>query len=129
MAESICIVDDDFYICDSFSKILLEEGYSIDTYDDGRTAYAALMGEKYDILLIDYHLKGMSISEIISRLKMAEVHTSIIIMTGDYSKTTENDARALGPDFFFTKPFEIEDLMKVIDSIRFARMNKRIQKV
>lgn len=110
--SNILVVDDEQDLCEILKFNLETEGYNVDTANSAEEALE--MGvEKYDLLLLDVMMGGMSGFALAKKLKeepMTE-HVPIIFLT---AKDTENDTVTgfnLGADDYISKPFSIREVM------------------
>jgi CheY-like chemotaxis protein len=67
-----------------------------------------------DIIISDIRMPGLTGMEILAGLRQAQWTTSIVLMTAYADLETREEARRLGVDAFFAKPFDIDDLMTVV---------------
>ena len=108
----ILVVDDEQDLCEILKFNLETEGYDVDTANSAEEALEK-GAEKYDLLLLDVMMGGMSGFALAKRLK-EQPQTSgipIILLT---AKDTENDTVTgfnLGADDYISKPFSIREVM------------------
>jgi len=67
-----------------------------------------------DIIISDIRMPGLTGMEILAGLRQAEWRTGIVLMTAYADPEVREEARRLGADAFFAKPFDIDDLMTVV---------------
>jgi DNA-binding response OmpR family regulator len=114
MSKKILIAEDDEGILEAM-KIMLElEGYEVKTTVDGKAIHD-MKEELPDLLLLDIWMSGMDGRDICKYLKSQEYtkHIPIILMSA--SKETEKTAREVGADDFLAKPFELDELVAMVD--------------
>lgn len=110
--SNILVVDDEQDLCEILKFNLETEGYNVDMANSAEEALD--MGiEKYDLLLLDVMMGGMSGFALAKRLKENPVsaHIPIIFLT---AKDTENDTVTgfnLGADDYISKPFSLREVM------------------
>ena len=108
----ILVVDDEQDLCEILKFNLETEGYNVDTANSAEEALE--MGiEKFDLLLLDVMMGGMSGFALAKRLKENPLTAGIpiIFLT---AKDTENDTVTgfnLGADDYISKPFSIREVM------------------
>jgi DNA-binding NtrC family response regulator len=112
--ESILVVDDDTELRKVLSSILSEEGYSVETVENGEQAIRVSEKKRFDLALIDIKLPDMEGTELLQRLKAKQPHIVMIIVTG--FPTIENAMGAVnkGADGYILKPFEIGKLLQAV---------------
>lgn len=74
-------------------------------------------GGRPDVIISDIRMPGLTGLEILAGLRQAQWQTAIVLMTAYADRATQEEARRLGADAFFQKPFEIDDLMTVVVNI------------
>jgi CheY-like chemotaxis protein len=113
---NILVVDDDQLVRD-FAVHTIEYGMDrrIEVSDTGFSAWRRLQDELYhvDIIIADANLPEMSGFELLERVKMQMPQKKVIITAGD--PAFEKRARLLGADAFISKPFQADDLLKIIN--------------
>ena len=114
MNESILVVDDDTELRKVLSSILSEEGYSVETVENGEQAIRVSEKTRFDLALIDIKLTDMEGTELLQRLKAKQPHIVMIIVTG--FPTIENAMGAVnkGADGYILKPLEIGKLLQAV---------------
>mgnify|MGYP004576528691 FL=1 len=110
--SNILVVDDEQDLCEILKFNLETEGYNVEMANSAEEALD--MGiEKYDLLLLDVMMGGMSGFALAKRLKEnpLSAHIPIIFLT---AKDTENDTVTgfnLGADDYISKPFSLREVM------------------
>lgn len=110
--SNILVVDDEQDLCEILKFNLETEGYNVDMANSAEEALD--MGiEKYDLILLDVMMGGMSGFALAKRLKEnpLSAHIPIIFLT---AKDTENDTVTgfnLGADDYISKPFSLREVM------------------
>ena len=120
--SNILVVDDEQDLCEILKFNLETEGYNVDMANSAEEALD--MGiEKYDLLLLDVMMGGMSGFALAKRLKEnpLSAHIPIIFLT---AKDTENDTVTgfnLGADDYISKPFSLREVMVRVRAVRKRR--------
>ena len=112
--ESILVVDDDTEVRKTLSSILFEEGYSVETVENGKQAIRVSEKSHFDVALIDIKLPDMEGTELLHRLKEKQPHMVMIIITG--FPTLENAIKTIneGADGYILKPYDVQKLLEMI---------------
>lgn len=110
--SNILVVDDEQDLCEILKFNLETEGYNVDMANSAEEALDTGI-EKYDLLLLDVMMGGMSGFALAKRLKEnpLSAHIPIIFLT---AKDTENDTVTgfnLGADDYISKPFSLREVM------------------
>lgn len=116
--KRILVVDDERDLCEILRVNLELAGYIVDTASSAEAALELDLA-KYDLLLLDVMMEGMSGFELARRLKAspATAHLPIIFIT---AKDTEDDVLrgfGLGGDDYITKPFSLRQAMARIHAV------------
>lgn len=111
--KRILVADDDPGILDAIAIMLEDEGYEVSTAVDGEAIYK--MERDYpDLLLLDIWMSGMDGREICRHLKGQELTQDIPIIMISANKDTELMAQEAGADGFLEKPFQMDDLLRIV---------------
>ena len=70
-----------------------------------------------DAIVSDIRMPGLTGMEILAGLRQANWPTAIVLMTAYADKETREEARRLGVDAFFEKPFDIDDLVTAVVNV------------
>ncbi len=111
------IVDDSAAVRRILGRMLVEEGFSVDTAGDGIAAQDMLGKNEYDIVLVDLRMPVMSGIELYRCIEgCPDVATKVVFMSIDIPdpKTRSFFTKVNRP--FLLKPFTIDDLMNAIRS-------------
>ena len=112
--EKILIVDDEKIVRDSFYAWFLEEDYVVDTAEDGEIALKKYAKEKYDLLLVDMKMPGMSGLDLLSKIKAIDKDALIILITAFSSVPTAITALKNGAYDYVTKPIDPDELAHLV---------------
>lgn len=83
IAKKIMIVEDEQYLRELYVQIFQEEGYDVDSAEDGEQAFSKLSVNKYDLVLLDIILPkmdGLQILEKLSKINKA-LCSNIVLLT------------------------------------------------
>jgi len=112
--EKILIVDDERIVRESFHHWFEEENYIVDTAEDGETALKKYAKEKFDLLLVDMKMPGMSGLELLSKIKAIDQDAIIILITAFSSVPTAITALKNGAYDYVTKPIDPDELAHLV---------------
>lgn len=111
---SILVVDDDESIRSILTKILEEEGYTVDTAENGNEAIEKTKTNSYDLALIDVRLPDMEGTKLLAAINDASPKMVKIMVTGDPTMRSAIEAVNKGADGYILKPIKIENLLSII---------------
>ena len=118
---SILIVDDDPVIRNLLTQILeefQESGVRLLTAENGEAAMESIKREKPDIIFLDVMMPKMNGFEVCDMVKRDPETKDIyiIMLTAKGQEIDKQKAKELGSDYYITKPFNIDEIIKkVID--------------
>jgi len=112
--EKILIVDDEKIVRESFYHWFIEDNYIVDTAEDGETALNKYAKEKYDLLLVDMKMPGMSGLDLLSKIKAIDKDVIIILITAFSSVPTAITALKNGAYDYVTKPVDPDELAHLV---------------
>jgi FixJ family two-component response regulator len=99
----IAVVDDDESICHSFSRLLRAAHFQPITYPSAEAFLADRKHPKFDCLLLDIQLKGMSGLDLSRRLSAVKDGTPVIFITAHDDPEGRAQAEASGCAGYFRK--------------------------
>jgi CheY-like chemotaxis protein len=118
---SILIVDDDPVIRNLLNQILegfQESGVRLLTAENGEAAMESIKRDKPDIIFLDVMMPKMNGFEVCDMVKRNPETKDIyiVMLTAKGQEIDKQKAKELGSDYYITKPFNIDEIMrKVID--------------
>ena len=118
---TILIVDDDPVIRNLLSQILeefQESGVRLLTAENGEAAMESIKREKPDMIFLDVMMPKMNGFEVCDMVKRNPETKDIyiIMLTAKGQEIDKQKAKELGSDYYITKPFNIDEIIKkVID--------------
>ena len=113
----IAIVEDDESLCRSFNRLLRAAGFQAVTYLSAEAYLADVKHPRFDCLLLDIELPGISGLELHRRLISLGCITPVIYLTAHEDSDTEMLALTTGCAGYFRKT---ESGQRVMDAIRHA---------
>ena len=122
--ERILIVDDNIDIAELESYILKEEGYETVITHSGEEALEIINKEKFDLILMDIMMDGISGIELCAKVR-DKVDCSIIFVTAKANLVDKMIGFEIGGDDYITKPFENQELIGRVKA--HLRKDKRIR--
>jgi nitrogen regulation protein NR(I) len=119
------IIDDDDQLRKSFEKLLIEEGYAVQSAPSGETGLKRIKEAIPDLVILDMRLPGMNGLEVFQAIHEIEPKLPVIIMTAYGTTETAIEATKMGAFDYLLKPFDIPEMLGVIeqalDASRFMR--------
>ncbi|MFQ6067940.1 MAG: response regulator [Candidatus Bathyarchaeia archaeon] len=110
----ILVVDDDESIRKVLVTILEEEGYIVDTAENGKEAIKKSNTKFYNLALVDIRLPDMEGTKLLTALRDTVPKMIKIILTGYPSLQNAIEAVNKGADSYILKPFNMESVLNTI---------------
>jgi FixJ family two-component response regulator len=114
---TIFIIDDDPAIRDSLTLMVMQEGFTVRTYENAETFLDSFKSECFGCAIVDIRMKDMDGMQLQEALYKENIHLPIIFLTGHGDIPMSVRAIKAGAIDFLTKPITREKLMA---SIRYA---------
>ncbi len=114
--KKVLIVDDEETLTWSMAKSLSKDKdkYEVMIANNGREALGLLKKDKIDLVISDIRMPDINGLDLLVRIKMEHPQTKVIIMTAYGSTDVQKEANRRGSLFYIEKPFEINDIRKII---------------
>lgn len=113
----ILIVEDDRIISAAIRDGLRQEKFAVDVIHDGQEAYTAVLGDSYDLLVLDIMLPGMDGIELARALRAQQVVVPILMLSAKGQTTDRIAGLNIGADDYMAKPFSFEELLARIKAL------------
>jgi len=112
--NKLLIVDDEEIVRQSLKAWFLEDGYKIDIAEDAEVALRLYEKNKYDLILLDIKMPGMSGMELLVKLKEFDPEAIIILITAFASVSSAVKALKNGAYDYITKPIDPDELSHLV---------------
>lgn len=113
--KSMLILDDEEMIRDLLNETFIQKGFDTDTAMDAKEALRKLSKNKFDLLVTDLRLPGVSGMEVLEEVTKTYPETGIIMITAYGSIKNAVRAMKLGAFDYITKPFNLEEIELVVE--------------
>lgn len=110
----ILVVDDEKIVRESLFHWFEDEGYSVDTAEDAVAALKLFDKGKYNLILLDMKMPGMSGLELLSKIKEIDRDSIVILITAFASVPTAIQALKEGAYDYVTKPVDPDELNNLV---------------
>lgn len=129
MAEKIklLIVDDEVQFLNALAQRLEIRDFQVTKATNGTEAVQAARTDRFDLALLDLKMPGMNGKEVLQLLKKEHKYLEVIILTGHGSLDSAVECTKLGAYGYLPKPYELEQLIKVLKEAYEERMRKKFQ--
>jgi len=115
--KSVLIVEDETIMRESLRDWLKDEGYEVETAEEGEEALQRIGKEKFGIAVLDLRLPGKDGLEVLREAKAQDPKLKGIIITAYPSVETAVEAMKIGAVDYIVKPFTPDALEKAIQEV------------
>jgi len=113
----ILAIDDQAVILDLISAMCQTTGYEVKTASTGEEGLQLALSERFDIILTDLAMPGLSGLEIAHEVRKKKRQLPIVLVTGWEVNISKERLEAAGITRVLYKPFRIEQLTDIITSL------------
>jgi DNA-binding response OmpR family regulator len=110
MTRRVLVIEDDADVGRLITLQLAELDCESRLVDDGIAGLAEAEAGRYDLVILDLMLPRLDGLQICRRLRAAELHTAILMLTAKSSELDRVLGLELGADDYLTKPFSMLEL-------------------
>ncbi|MDR3377421.1 MAG: response regulator transcription factor [Verrucomicrobiae bacterium] len=112
----ILVIEDEPDLLASLAQALREEGYAVDTANNGDDGLFNAEGTDYDAMVLDVMLPGLDGWEVLRRLRKSK-KTPVLMLTA--RDQTRDRVKGLdgGADDYVVKPFDLEEVFARLRAI------------
>jgi DNA-binding NtrC family response regulator len=114
--KHLLLVEDESALREAIAEQLGDRGYQVEQADSGEAALAKLADFAFDIIITDLRLPGIDGSAVLDAAVERYPHIVAIVVTGYGTVKDAVEAIKRGAWDFVSKPFQIDELLHVLDS-------------
>ncbi|MCB0753286.1 MAG: response regulator [Ignavibacteriae bacterium] len=122
-AKILCVDDEDI-ILESFRKILVLDGYSVDTVNTGQEALHLIQSNHYDFVFTDLKMPTMDGVDVAKGVKHLRPDIDVIIITGYATVETAVEVMKFGAMDYVQKPFTEDELLQFTKKSLLKRQDR-----
>lgn len=116
MPKTILVIEDDGNIRELLRLYLEQEGYAVETAQDGLEGLRTFKRIHPDLVLLDLMMPVMDGTQVIKELR-AQSKTPVIMLTAKGETFDKVAGLELGADDYVTKPFEMRELIARVRAV------------
>jgi len=113
----ILMIEDDLNILSLLKENFKEEGFIIDTAQNGEDGEYLATINNYDIIILDWMLPKKNGIEVLKTLRNKNISTPVIMLTAKGNIEDKINGLKTGADDYLAKPFSLEELQARIEAI------------
>ncbi|MBD3378047.1 response regulator [candidate division KSB1 bacterium] len=117
MQGRILVIDDEKRLCTLLKTAIESPQLAVATANTGESALAAFELEKFDIVISDIKMPGLSGLDVLEHIKRISPETEVLLMTAYAETQTAVQAMKMGAFDYLIKPFEMDELSLKIEQI------------
>jgi two-component system response regulator PilR (NtrC family) len=119
--KSILIVDDEAVMREFLSEVL--EDFSVDKACDGVEAISKIKEKKYDLIITDMKMPGVSGEKVVEFVRETCPESKIIVISGYSSLFSVGSTMQHGVSAFLAKPFTIKQIRTEVEKSFATKKN------
>lgn len=104
---NILIIDDERPVRNSLGEILRDEGYSVETAQDGPEGLQKVDKQHFDVIFCDIKMPGMDGIEVLDKLTASGIDSAVVMISGHGDIETAVDCIKKGAFDFIPKPLDL----------------------
>src|SRR5689334_10330178 len=113
----ILLIEDDNAVSTSIKQMLFHERCEVTTADIGEVGLSLGRRNEYDIIVLDLQLPDMTGIDILRAFRSENVHTPVLVLSGNANPEVKTLALKSGADDYLTKPFHREEFLARIRAV------------
>jgi two-component system, OmpR family, response regulator ChvI len=121
----LLIVDDEIDLALTFQKVLQENGFEVDSFNDPILALQRFKPHYYDLLILDIKMPAMNGFELYRNVRKIDDSVKVCFLTAlrelrDYDQYRKEVSPKLGERYFVSKPIQNEELIIRVNEMMMA---------
>jgi len=120
----VLVADDNPTNREVIRRILERGGHGTTVVDDGEQVLHAMERERFDVVLLDRNMPGLSGIEVLQAIRVMTgggARLPVAILSADVTPEAKREALEAGADAFLPKPIEFSRLLRELDTLASAR--------
>lgn len=113
----ILIVDDEPNMRESLQEILSDSGFLCSIAENGEQALNVLKQNEFELVISDVKMPRMQGIDLLKHVKKSHPSSSLLLITAFATVQQAVEAIKAGAEDYITKPFDPDDLIKIINRI------------
>jgi two-component system, NtrC family, sensor kinase len=116
--KRVLVIDDEEWILELVRQILEQDGFDVDLANDGETALGHVSRAKYQMLVCDWKMPGLSGTQLYERIAQAapDAAQRLMFMTGDVVSDSFQDFLKQHAKTCLSKPFSVQEFRSSVDT-------------
>jgi DNA-binding NtrC family response regulator len=123
----VLVVDDEEFMHKLITNVLQKAGMEVMTAQSGEEALKVLDEKRYDVVVSDVRMAGMSGFDLLKQVKARHPDTAFVVMTGHADSYNIKDALLQGADEYIAKPFKAQEVTLIVERAYWRIQSNRKQ--
>lgn len=117
--KHILLVEDEEMLVNVLATVLEEEGFSVRKSTSAEEALTVMPGFNPDLIISDIRLEKLDGFSMLEQVRKRPTRPDIpfICLTALDDTSSQQRARNLGATAYVTKPFDVDDLLKIVKKV------------
>jgi two-component system OmpR family response regulator len=121
----ILLIEDHAPLRESLVQGLQEEGFVVESAEDGETGLWLARSSSPDAIVLDLMLPRLDGLSLLQQLRRRDTHTPVIILTARDAVEDRVEGLNLGADDYLPKPFAFDELLARLSALSRRRYDSR----
>lgn len=113
----ILVVDDDPAVTSVLRRGLAYEGFAVSAVNSGVDGLVCVRDQVPDLVILDIMMPGLDGLEVLRRLRTADAHLPVLLLTAKDAPADEVQGLEYGADDYVVKPFTFEVLLAHVHAL------------
>lgn len=118
MSARVLLVEDDRRLLAMLDALLTEEGYQVDTAQDGQQGLHLGLTRSYDVMVLDRGLPAVDGLDLLGRLRLRGVLTPTLVLSALANPADRVAGLDAGAEDYLGKPFDVDELLARLRALR-----------
>lgn len=115
--RNVLVIEDDQKMRSGLVELLGDEGYLVETAENGQTGLEKIKKKDYDVVLTDLIMPAVGGMEVLRETKRMKPKTHVILITAFATVENAVEAMKAGASDYITKPFKIDEVQTKIRKV------------
>ncbi|SFN87797.1 Response regulator receiver domain-containing protein [Cohaesibacter marisflavi] len=123
----ILVAEDSSITQDLLKLVLQQRGHAIEIADNGKDALSSLLADPFDLVLLDFHMPGMTGIEVLAHYDEAtpdHPRPHFVAVTADIEGLMAHEKKCERFDAIVPKPLNIQEILSIIDDVLAERQSQ-----
>ncbi|MFA5073251.1 MAG: sigma-54 dependent transcriptional regulator [Nitrospirota bacterium] len=123
--QRVLVIDDDETVRDVLQSFLSGKGFEVTLAPDGQTGIDLVRENSFDLILTDLVMPGIGGIDILKQLSESNIKIPVLVITAFATVQNAVEAMKLGAFDYVTKPFNLDEIMIVINkALNLSKLQK-----